>query len=117
MSTYRPASSHYLHTSKVLELVSFLIFMYIDLFNASRSANNNTAMIVGVLSGGIAIGVVAVLLVQGIVCGVCKLKNWKKHPTSSTETDPIDENKSVTYYKTLCILNALSTDFVQCLCS
>jgi hypothetical protein len=64
-----------------------------DLFNASRSANNNTAMIVGVLSGGIAIGVVAVLLVQGIVCGVCKLRKWKKHPTSTEmSTDPTVEN-------------------------
>ena len=63
--------------------------------------DDNTAMTVGVLFGGIAIGVVAVLLVLGIVCGVYKLSKWKKHPTS-TETDPTAENKSVTHC--LCIM-------------
>ena len=80
------------------------------MLNAPRPANGNTAMIVGVLFGGIAIGVVAVLLVLGIVCGVYKLKNWEKQPKSSTETDPTVENKSVTYYMTLCIRDALSTN-------
>ena len=81
-------------TSKVS--VSFSIT--IDLSNAPRPANANTAMIVGVLFRGVAIGVVAVLLVQGIVCGarVCKRRKWKKHPTS-TETHPMAENKSVTH--------------------
>ena len=98
MSTYSPALSHCIHTSTVLEFISFLIFIYIDLLNAPRPANDNTAMIVGVLFGGIAIGVVAVLLVQGIVCGVCKLRKWK------TETDPIAENKSVIHSKCMLCL-------------
>ena len=72
------------------------------MLNATGPANDNTAVIVGVLFGGIAIGVVAVLLVQGILCGVYKLRKWKKQPTS-TEADPTDENKSVTHYK--CMLN------------
>ena len=75
---------------------------YSALFDAPTPANDNTAVIVGVLFGGIAIGVVAVLLVQGIVCGVCKLSIWKKQLTS-TETDSTTENKSVAYYK--CMLN------------
>ena len=78
------------------------------MLNAPRPANDNTAMIVEVLLGGVAIGVVAVLLVQGIVCGVCKLKKLEKQHKSSTDKDPTDENKSVTYYKTLCILNLYS---------
>ena len=68
----------------------------------SAPSNDNTVAIVGVLFGGIAIGVVAVLLVLGIVCGVYKLRKWKKQPTS-TETDPTAENKSVTHYK--CMLH------------
>ena len=84
--------------------------LYLALLNAPRPANDNTASTVAVLFGGVAIGVVAVLLVQGIVCGVCKLRKWKKQPKSSTERDPTDENKSVTYYMTLCVLNALSTN-------
>jgi hypothetical protein len=58
----------------------------------ARTVNDNTAVIVGVLFGGIAIGVVSVLLVLGIVCGVYKLRKWKKFPTS-TKTDPTAENK------------------------
>ena len=53
-------------------------------------------MNVGVLFGGVAIGVVAVLLVLGIVCGVCKLRKWKKQP-ASTQADPTNENKSVSH--------------------
>ena len=45
------------------------------------------------LFGGVAIGVVAVLLVVGIVCGVYKLRKWKKEP-ASTQADPTTENKS-----------------------
>ena len=60
-------------------------------------AKDNTAVIVGVLFGGIAIGVVAVLLVLGIVCGVYKLRKWKKQPTS-TDMEPTAENKSVIGY-------------------
>ena len=75
------------------------------MLNAPRPANDNTAMTVGVLFGGVAIGVVAVLLVLGIVWGVCKLRKWKKQPTS-TETDPTAENKSVTHYK--CMLHIWS---------
>ena len=48
------------------------------------------------LYGGIAIGMVAVLLVLGIVCGVCKLRKWKKEP-ASTQADPISEIKSVSH--------------------
>ena len=78
--------------------VCFILYPYSALLKAPSPANDNTAMIVGVLFGGIAIGVVAVLLVLGIVCGVCKLKKWKKPPTSA-ETDPTVENKSVAHYK------------------
>ena len=73
--------------------------------------NNNAAVYVGVLFGEIAIGVVAVLLVLGIVCGVCKLRKWKKFPTS-TETDPTAENKSVKHmmcFHSVCFV----TKFVQ----
>ena len=58
--------------------------------------DDNTAVTVGVLFGGVAIGVLAVLLVQGIVCGVYKLRKWKTQPTS-TETDPTAESKLVTH--------------------
>ena len=71
----------------------FTLILFVALLTAP--ASDNTGMIVGVLFGGIAIGVVAVLLVLGIVCGVCKLRKWKKEP-SSTETNPTAENKSVT---------------------
>ena len=47
--------------------------------------NDNTAVVVGVFFGGIAVGAVTVLLVVGIVCGVCKLTRHPKHSTS-TET-------------------------------
>ena len=70
--------------------------------NATGPANDNTAVIVGVLFGVVTFGVVAVLLVLGIVCGVCKLRKWKKHPTS-TKADPTAENRSVTHYK--CMLH------------
>ena len=39
----------------------------------------------GVLIGGMAIGVVTVLLVEGIVCGVCKLR---QHPNQTTSEKP-----------------------------
>ena len=77
--------------------VCFILHPYLALLNAPRPANNNT-VIVGVLFGGVAIGVVAVLLVLGIVCGVYKLRKWKKQPTL-TETDTTAENKSVAHFK------------------
>ena len=40
----------------------------------SPSQNDNTAAFVGVLIGGMVLGAVTVLLVGGIVCGVCKLR-------------------------------------------
>ena len=69
----------------------------------SAAVDDSAAMTVGVLFGGVAIGVVAILLIQGIVCGVYKLRKWKTQPMS-TETDPTAENKSVmcTYY--MCIM-------------
>ena len=77
------------------------------LLNATGPANDNTAVIVGVLFGVVTFGVVAVLLVLGIVCGVCKLSKRKKHPTS-TKADPTAENRSVTHYK--CMLHIWSTN-------
>ena len=47
--------------------------------------NDNTAAFVGVFIGGTAFGAVTVLLVVGIVCGVCKLRQHPKRP-ASTET-------------------------------
>ena len=41
--------------------------------------DDNTALL---LIGGMAIGVVTVLLVVGILCGVCKLRQHPKQPTS-----------------------------------
>ena len=79
--------------------VCFILYPYSALLNVPTSANDNTAIIVGGLFGGVAIGVVAVLLVQGIVCGVCKLRKWKKELTASTETDSTADNKSVTHSK------------------
>ena len=92
---YRPAVIS-LHT--ISASVCFILYPYLALLNAPRPANENSAVIVGVLFGGAAMGVLAVMLVLGIVCGVCKLRKWKKQP-SSTETDPTAENKSVTHYK------------------
>ena len=97
VSTHRPS---FLLT--YIYSVCFILNYCSALSSAPSPANDNTAMIVGVLFGGIAIGVVVVLLVLGIVCGVCKLRKWKKHPTS-TETDPPAENKSVTLYN--CMLH------------
>ena len=54
-------------------------------------------MIVGVLFEGIAIGVLAVLVVLGVLCGVYKLRKWKK-PSTSTDMEPTAENKSVIGY-------------------
>ena len=47
-----------------------------------QSQGDNSGLVVGVLIGGMAIGAVTVLLVEGIVCGVCKLRQHPKHPTS-----------------------------------
>ena len=44
--------------------------------------DDNTGLVVGVLIGGMAFGAVTVLLVEGIVCGVCKLRKHPKQPTS-----------------------------------
>ena len=49
----------------------------------SPSQNDNTAAFVGVLIGGMVLGAVTVLLVEGIVCGVCKLRQHPKRPTSN----------------------------------
>ena len=46
------------------------------------TGNDNTAAFVGVFFGGIAVGAVTVLLVVGIVCGVCKLRGHPKQPTT-----------------------------------
>ena len=85
---YSLALPHYGHHS-----VCFILH-YSALLNAPTPANDNSAVTLGVLFGGVAIGVVAVLMVLGIVCGVYKLRKWKKQPTS-TETNPTAENKSV----------------------
>ena len=42
--------------------------------------DDNTAAFVGVLIGGTVLGAVTVLLVVGIVCGVCKLRQHPKQP-------------------------------------
>ena len=47
--------------------------------------DDNSGLVVGGLIGGMAIGVVTVLLVEGIVCGVCKLR---QHPKQSTSEEP-----------------------------
>ena len=49
----------------------------------SPTRNDNTAAFVGVLIGGMVFGAVTVLLVEGIVCGVCKLRRHPKQPTST----------------------------------
>ena len=49
----------------------------------SPTQNDNTAAFVGVFFGGIAVGAVTVLLVEGIVCGVYKLRKHPKQPTSN----------------------------------
>ena len=52
----------------------------------SPTWNENTAALVGVFFGGIAVGAVTVLLVVGIVCAVCKLRQHPKQPTSEKPT-------------------------------
>ena len=47
-----------------------------------QSQGDNSGLVVGVLIGGMAVGAVTVLLVVGIVCGVCKLRQHPKQPTS-----------------------------------
>ena len=49
----------------------------------SPTRNNDKAAFAGVFFGGIAVGAVTVLLVVGIVCGVCKLRQHPKQPTST----------------------------------
>ena len=49
----------------------------------SPTPNDYTTVGGGVFIGGIAVGAVTVLLVEGIVCGVCKLRKHPKHSTST----------------------------------
>ena len=49
----------------------------------SPTWNDSTGAFVGVFFGGIAVGAVTVLLVVGIVCGVCKLGRHHQQPTSN----------------------------------
>ena len=53
---------------------SLLILTVLTRGQVSSSRDDNTAAFVGVLIGGIVVGVVTVLLVEGIECGVCKLR-------------------------------------------
>ena len=46
----------------------------------SPTQDDNTTAFVGVLIGGTVLGAVTVLLVVGIVCGVCKLRQHPKQP-------------------------------------
>ena len=50
-----------------------------------QSQDDSSAAGVGGFFGGVAVGAVTVLLVVGIVSGVCKLRQHPKQPTS-TET-------------------------------
>ena len=54
----------------------------------SPTQNDNTAAFVGVLIGGMALGAVTVLLLVGIVCGVCKLR---RHPKQHTSNKPLSK--------------------------
>ena len=61
-----------------------LIFVLTVLTKRSvcQSQDDNSAAGVGGFFGGIAVGAVTVLLVVGIVCGVCKLRQHPKQPTT-----------------------------------
>ena len=52
--------------------------------------NNSTAVIAGALLGGMGVGILASMLLVGIVCGACKLKRNPQQPSSG---DPTPENK------------------------
>ena len=66
--------------------MSYLVLTVLTkrLVHVSQPQDDNTCtgLVVGVLIGGVAIGAVTVLLVVGIVCGVCKLRQHPKQPTS-----------------------------------
>ena len=62
--------------------ISPFILTVVTRGQASPSQNDNTAAFVGVLIGGMVLGAVTMLLVVGIVCGVCKLRRHQKQPTS-----------------------------------
>ena len=70
-----------------MSLVHFspLVLTALTRGQVSPSQNDNTAAFVGVLIGGIAVGAMTVLLLEGIVCGVCKLR---RHPKQSTSNEP-----------------------------
>ena len=67
--------------------MSYLVLTVLTkrLVSQPQDDNTCTGLVVGVLIGGIAVGAVTVLLVVGIVCGVCKLR---QHPKQSTSEEP-----------------------------
>ena len=63
--------------------IPYLVYTVLTKGQVSPTQNDNTAAFVGVFFGGVAVGAVTVLLVVGIVCGVCKLRQHPKQPTSN----------------------------------
>ena len=81
---YMPISNSVLcKTYMWLVHVSPSILTVLTKGQVSPTQNDNTAVVVGVFASGIAVGAVTVLLVAGIVCGVCKLTRHPKQPTSN----------------------------------
>ena len=61
---------------------SNLVLTVLTKHSVCQPQDDNTGLVVGVLIGGMVLGAVTVLLVVGIVCGVCKLRQHPKQPIS-----------------------------------